>query len=216
MRLFSVVAAVAVGVLGLAPVASANTGQGGFTVLYASTNGFAHVCQVISSTSDKAHQAVVCADLTVTFSSGGVNYQVTSSAEAYCQTPAGAAEACDSILVSTVLSVGDGSYTSAAIKSCGYPAAACSAGRLTATSDPWGYNIHDAGQSDGQYTACDGSGTSSYNVWGLVVGWDDPTFKDVQTTIVTPDGQSWTVGLAPSQAPNDGVNESTGHYYVCP
>jgi hypothetical protein len=66
------------------PRASAATGAGGLTILYASLQNQAHQCNVIAD--DGTDQAVVCSDI-VTYE-GATDYYAYGRAEMICQTSA--------------------------------------------------------------------------------------------------------------------------------
>jgi hypothetical protein len=198
-RLLVVLAATAVGVLGLASGAEADTGPDGFTILYASSGDWVHTCNVISE-NDQRFQAVVCADLET--SEAGSDYYVKAQAEAYCQTTASphTPAPCEEVKDYARLSTAEGS-TADHPASCGD--GSCTTARIISATRTWDYTI--AGSGNGACLNPD----SSYDVWGLVVGDSDIT------TIITPDNYVWEVGVI-GLPPNDGFNESTGHYYVCP
>lgn len=209
-RKLAVVAAVAVAVFGLVPSASAGTviGVDGFPVLFAVTADSAHVCNVISASSDTAYQAVVCADLTT--SQSGNTYYVKASAEAYCQTPSGTAKACESVDVYTYLAMAGGDSRGPNGKYCGTDpdlGPACTTARNIASTSTWSYSIPDNG--------CEDYPLTDYDVWGLVLGYDNGVDSYSFTSIETPDGKDWVLGDS-GQSPNNGANESTGHNYICP
>jgi hypothetical protein len=189
------------------PQASADTGAGGFTILHAGRGDTAHTCNVVSGI-DSRYQAVVCADL-VTYE-GATDYYVYARAEAICQTSAGVEVACDSIADFAALAVGDGGNTGAYPAHCGAGYGACPDARVYADTRTWVYKIADAGNG-----ACSSNANSSYDVWGLVLGYHNGIDNNVETSLTTPDTIPWDVGYD-SGYPNDGHNESTGHYYICP
>lgn len=193
--------------MGTIPQASADTGAGGFTILHASRGDAAHTCNVISF-DDSRYQAVVCADL-LTYE-GATDYYVYARAEAICQTSTGVEVACASISEYAALAVGDGGNTGPYSAHCGPGVGACPDARVYADTRTWVYKIVDAGNG-----ACSSNANSSYDVWGLVLGAGNGVDNNVETSLQTPDGQTWQMGIGGGY-PNDGRNESTGHYYICP
>jgi len=171
---------------------------GGLTILHASADAEAHKCNIIGGANTK-YEAVVCDDL-MTYE-GASDYYVYDRAETYCQvTATGAAIACKSIAVETNLMTGDDAtdYAGAACGAAG--GGSCPTGRMYTSSRNWDYSIANAGGG-----TCSSNVNSSYQVYGEIYGDD--------TVIETPGGQYYGVDNGNA---NDGVNESSGHYFVCP
>ena len=183
--------------LAVAAPASADTGAGGLTILHASNGDQAHKCNVIGG-ANREYKAVVCADL-VTYE-GATDYYVYARAEAICEvTKTGQVVPCATIEEYTALYTGDGA-TSLYSNACG--SGYCPNGRLYESTRNWVYKIANAGGG-----TCSSSTSSSYQVWGIVQGVGN------YTEIVTPDGYPYFLDNGNA---NDGENESTGHYFVCP
>jgi hypothetical protein len=213
MRAFALAAVLAVAVIGLGPTADAAVGTGGFTILYAGSGGLAHVCNNIGHGPD-GDEAQVCADLTT--GQSGSTYWVRATAEAYCQNSAGQPIACEGIADYGSLSVGGGGddETIANPAVCGIQSqygVGCLTSRSSSTTRQWMYSV-----SAGSGGNCSKNEDSAYMVWGLVLGNDNGVDLSDTTEIDTPDGGTFIMGNGQGVAPNDGVNESTGHFYVCP
>jgi hypothetical protein len=182
--------------------ASAATGAGGLPILYASSQMQAHKCNVIGG--DSNYQAVVCSDI-LTYE-GATDYYAYGRAEAICQTTSThTVVPCKYIWESTALAAGDGTSTGTYSLTCAagsnYP---CPNGRFYKSTRDWVYSIAHAGGG-----TCSSNTGSSYDLWDIVWGGSG---IDV-ANIVTPDGGNYYLG---SGNANDGYNESTGHYYICP
>jgi hypothetical protein len=196
-RVAAIIAAAAGIMMGVVSPASADTGSDGFTILYASSQQGAHKCNVIGD--DGTYQAVVCSDLVTAENS--TQYDVHGQAEAICQrSTTHAVVPCKSINLVTSLATGNGSVSAAAGSGC-WGRDPCPDGRFYVSTGNWVYNIANSAP------ACWSNAGSAYLQWDVVwgQGWD--------TYIQTPDGSTYY--LANAQL-NDGSNESTGHYYICP
>ena len=183
--------------------ASAATGAGGLTILHASSQDQAHVCSIVGE--DATYEAVVCADL-LTYEGASV-YYAYARGEAFCQlTKAPHTEvACDNILERVTLQTGDNNATDLVGTSCGGEnanIATCPDARLFASTANWDYSIAAAGGG-----TCSSNVDTAYQIWGVLWGGE--------SWITTPDGKTWIVGHD-GFAPNDGVNQSSGHFFVCP
>ena len=144
---------------------------------------------------------MVCDDL-VTYE-GATDYYVYDNAEAYCQvTKTAQVVPCKYIQEQTTLETGGGATASYKI-TCGLGGPSCPAGRLNKSTRNWDYSIAHAGGG-----TCSSNTDSSYQVYGIV--WGEDNF----TMIETPTGDA-AYYLQDGEA-NDGVNESSGHYFVCP
>jgi hypothetical protein len=183
--------------------ASAATGPDGFTILNALSDAQAHKCNVIGG--DGSYQAVVCSDI-LTYE-GATDYYAYGRAEAYCQTASSAHTVvpCENIFEATQLSTGDGTNTGTYTLGCGTGGPACPDGRLYKSTRNWDYSIHNAGGG-----TCSSNPGSSYDVWDVVWGGGVDG-----ASIQTPDG-AWYYLSSFYGNGNDGGNESTGHYYICP
>lgn len=181
-----------------APPGNAATGADGFTILYASSDNFAHKCNVLVS-DDGGYQAVVCADV-LTYE-GATDYYAYARGEVFCQYLALSGTEiipCESMSVNVSLETGagaTGTYSETCYAGTSDP---CPNGRLYASTRNWVY------ATDIPSGQCSDNVNSSYQVWGVV--WGD-------SWIQLPNGDYWEVN--DGQA-NDGANQSTGHYFVCP
>jgi hypothetical protein len=178
------------------PRASAATGAGGLTILYASLQNQAHQCNVIAD--DGTDQAVVCSDI-VTYE-GATDYYAYGRAEMLCQTSAQPHTTipCYKITAGDTLEAGDGTHTDQYSFTC---AGNCSSGRNYLSTRNWVYKISNAGNG-----TCSANAGSSYDLWNVVWG--------INTEIWLPDtkeGYELRFG-----GPNDAPNESSGHYFICP
>jgi hypothetical protein len=182
-----------VALVGMTTTASAATGAGGFTILDASAGDQAHVCHILG-TDDDYHEAVVCVDINTEVS--GTQVLVQGQLEAYCQDDNGTVVQCANIMDGgEIAGVGGVWYQYAA--DCGHSLGACPTGREYAYS-PWMGDGTEAGES-----GC--ASNTSEALWSIAVG--------VATTIELP-GSDDSYTLSDTD-PNDGANESTGHYYIC-
>ncbi|HTU73467.1 MAG TPA: hypothetical protein VMG38_08100 [Trebonia sp.] len=184
--------------LAVAGPASAATGAGGLTILYASSGDMAHKCNVIGGANLK-YEAVVCADLIT--SESGADYHVKAQAEIICQvTATGQEVACLNSVTQLQLETGSGGATTLGGNGCGNGYAPCPVGRFEVQTRNWDYTI-----AGGEGGVCSSNVDTAYQVYTVVWGG--------LTSVTTPDGHSYSLGNGNA---NDGANESTGHYFVCP
>jgi hypothetical protein len=179
--------------VGTTTIASADTGAGGFTILDASAGNQAHVCHILG-TDDDYHEAIVCVDINTKVS--GEQVLVQGQVEAYCQDDNGTVIQCANIMSGGEIS-GTGGVWSEYAADCGHSLGSCPTGRKDATSS-WMGDGTESGES-----GC--ASNTAEALWAIAVG--------VSTTIELPGSDdSYTLS---NTAPNDGANESTGHYYIC-
>jgi hypothetical protein len=185
----------AIALAGVTTKASAATGTDGFTILHASDHDAVHTCLILG-TDDDYHEAIVCVDINTMTYDGEAYAQ--AEVEAYCQTKAGADVQCANITA-------EGEYANATLSqpiqfnaSCGHQHGSCPTGREYLKSS------YDATSAEGD-SSCGKVADSNAQVWAVALG--------IQTTIELP-GSDDSYTLA-GTSPNDGDNESTGHYYVC-
>jgi hypothetical protein len=183
--------------MAVAGTANADTGAGGVPILHATTSPMVHACNVIAS--DSTWQAVLCSDLITT--EVGSNYFVQGQAEAYCQKTAAphAMGTCKQIVVDDHLYVGSGGSTADAKAECDTNCPAN--GRLEVRSTRWGYTV--AGAANG---TCSSNVDSAYQVWAIITAGE--------TSWILPDKVRLTLGSG--EGANDGANQSSNHYFVCP
>jgi hypothetical protein len=180
--------------VGMTTSASAATGAGGFTILDASAGNEAHVCLILG-TDDDYHEAIVCVDIYTRVS--GDNAQIEGRVESYCQDDNGTVIQCANIMSAGEIASAGGVWTEYAA-GCGHSLGACPSGREYATSSYWMDDGTEAGES-----GC--ASNTAEAIWSIAFG--------ISTTIELPGSDdSYTLS---NTDPNDGVNESTGHYYVC-
>jgi hypothetical protein len=181
----------------LSSPASAATGADGFTILYASSGDQAHKCNVIGD--DGQYQAVICSDLVTAENS--TQYDVYGRAEGYCQTASTphTVVQCDRVSLETELATGTGVHTQDYEAQCD---GNCPSGRFYVSTPTWVYNIAPA-----EGGACSSNAGSAYLQWDVVDSSNDLSY------IETPDGYLYYLD---SYNANDGANESTGHYFICP
>jgi hypothetical protein len=179
--------------VGTTATASAATGEGGFTILNASAGNEAHVCTILG-TDDDYHEAIVCVDINTKVS--GDQVLVQGQLEAYCQDDNGTVVQCANITDGGEISSTGGVWSEYAAD-CGHSLGPCPTGREYAHSS-WMGDGTEAGES-----GC--ASNTSEALWSIAVG--------VSTTIELPGSDdSYTLS---NTDPNDGSNESTGHYYIC-
>jgi hypothetical protein len=145
------------------------------------------------------YEAVVCADLNTSESTN--DFYVNATAEEYCQLTKNAEVVpCEHIVMEPDLYVGDGNSTGFVHYEC-FPGAAsqCPDTRFVGWTRNWDYSIKAA-----ENRVCWSNTGSACQVWGIVLG---------ESWIETPDGHTYYVDEG---HPNDGVNESSGHNFVCP
>jgi len=182
-----------VALVGTTASASAATGEDGFTILNASAGNQAHVCHILG-TDDDYHEAIVCVDINTKVS--GDQVLIQGQLEAYCQDDNGTVVQCANIMDGGEISSTGGVWQQYAAD-CGHSLGACPTGREYAHS-PWMGDGTEAGES-----GC--ASNASEALWSIAVG--------VATTIELPGSDdSYTLS---NTGPNDGANESTGHYYIC-
>jgi hypothetical protein len=179
--------------VGTTATASAATGEGGFTILNASAGNEAHVCTILG-TDDDYHEAIVCVDINTKVS--GDQVLVQGQLEAYCQDDNGTVVQCANITDGGEISSTGGVWSEYAAD-CGHSLGPCPTGREYAHSS-WMGDGTEAGES-----GC--ASNTAEALWSIAVG--------VSTTIELPGSDdSYTLS---NTDPNDGSNESTGHYYIC-
>jgi len=182
--------------------ASAATGPGGFTILYASHGDEAHHCTSIGN--DGTTEGIICADIVTSSTSGSFPYYSSGQVEAYCQTiSSGAVVQCANI--NEVVGIFDPArHVVLGSRFCGHTDGACPVGRVDESTG--------SGLSNGDFywtsdTGCDTNPDSSYVNWSEVLGTGE-------TTIELPHSDK-TLALDPGAGANDGDDYSSGHYYVC-
>jgi hypothetical protein len=179
--------------VGTTASASAATGPDGFTILDASAGDEAHVCLILG-TDDDYHEAIVCVDINTKVS--GDEALIQGQVEAYCQDDNGTVVQCANIMSAGEISSVGGVWKEYAAD-CGHSLGSCPTGREYAYS-PWMDDGTEAGES-----GCASNPVEA--LWSIAFGGD--------TTIELPGSDdSYTLG---NSDPNDGANESTGHYYIC-
>jgi hypothetical protein len=186
----------AVAIAGTTVNANAATGADGFPIIHASSGGAAHTCHILG-TDDDYHEAIVCVDINTMTYDGDAFAQ--SEVEAYCQTTAGTVVQCANIIAQGQYSASGGLGALQPYgKNCGHQYGACPTGRLY-LSGAW-----VAASAEGD-SSCGKVVNSVAQVWSIALG--------ASTTIELPgSGDTYTLS---NTSPNDGTNESTGHYYVC-
>jgi hypothetical protein len=182
-----------VALVGMTTTANAATGADGFAILDASAGNQAHVCHILG-TDDDYHEAIVCVDINTKVS--GDQVLIQGQVEAYCQDDNGTVVQCANIMSGGEISSTGGVWYSYA-GDCGHSLGACPTGREYSYS-PWMGDGTSAGES-----GC--ASNPSEALWSIAVG--------VATTIELP-GSDDSYTLSDTD-PNDGSNESTGHYYIC-
>jgi hypothetical protein len=129
--------------------------------------------------------------------SGGEAF-AQSEVEAYCQTTAGTVVQCANITAEGEIATGGTFGTMSYDKSCGHQHGACPTGRET-LNGAW---VAVSAEGDG---TCGQVLDSNAQVWSVAIGGE--------TSIELPGSDdTYTLSLT---SPNDGTNESTGHYFVC-
>lgn len=187
-----------IAVVGTSMSAHAATGAGGITILHASNGDMAHQCTVIGEVD--GYQGVVCADLLTGLL--GSQYWVEGRVEAYCQTDAGVEVQCADVdLLYGEMADGGGGNTLIGGTQCGHSYGPCSTGRNYAYSRSNFY--YDTSTYP---VSCSSSTGSITQVWAVAAGG--------VVGIELPKSDKW-VYLSTANS-NDGGNESTGHYYICP
>jgi hypothetical protein len=181
-------------------------------ILYASEAQTAHDCVVLGSAYDKNTgtdvEGVICADLPTGQSSTVTgDYADWSQAEAFCQLPDDSDVECAQINIEFGIFNGAGQSegiltVSEGNDQCGHDESnPCPDSRMIIGSN--GFNYSKTTYTD---STCDTSVSEPTQVWDVVFGSG--------TQIELPGSDTW-VSLA-SADPNDGENESTGHYFACP
>jgi hypothetical protein len=190
----------AFGVLGTSLSASAATGTGGITILYAGEGNTAHTCNVIGSAD--GYQAVICADIYT--GEGDTQYWAEGKVEAFCQQGSGSTAVtvrCAHVDMAGRLSSATGNENPVGQWVCGHQYGACSTGRNVIETKSFAYS---------SASGCASNPDSQYDLWMIAVGNSETASP---TSIELPVSDK-TVYLGVGNA-NDGPNESTGHYYIC-
>lgn len=179
--------------VGTTASASAATGPDGFSILDASAGNEAHVCLVLG-TDDDYHKAVVCVDINTKVS--GDEVLIQGQVESLCEDDNGTVIQCANIMSAGEIASTGGVWAEYAAD-CGHALGSCPTGREYAHSN-W--------MADGSEASESGCASNPVEaLWSIAFG--------VSTTIELPGSDdSYTLG---NTAPNDGANESTGHYYIC-
>ena len=185
------------------PSGTAPTDAGGVPILYASTGQMAHKCAILGSAEDSnidgPVQGIVCADIVTSTGSGG--YNALAQIEIYCQTPEGATVQCaDAITTADLANASGGVAETSGSWQCGHSYGPCATGRNYDKTINYTYS---ASLSD-----CASNLGAATDTWGLAVGGGS------NTKIELPGSDTW-VSLNSSTA-DDGNNQSTGHFYICP
>jgi hypothetical protein len=106
---------------------------------------------------------------------------------------------CQGMVLDNMLSTGSGNSTFDAEADCG-DGSCPKNGRFTVISPRWGYTV--AGAANG---TCSSNVHTSYQVWAIATA--------EETEWIFPDGNYWALD---GDGANDGLNQSSGHYFVCP
>jgi len=185
------------------PSSTAVTDADGLPILYASDGQQAHKCTVIGSANDSnidgTVEGVVCADIVTSSDSSG--YQALAQIELICQTPEGATVQCaDAITTAELANASGGVVETSGSWQCGHSYGPCATGRDYVKTINYSYPA--TSMSD-----CSSNAAAATDTWGLAVGGSS-------TEIELPGSDDW-VSLSSSNA-DDGTNQSTGHFYICP
>jgi len=179
--------------VGTTASASAATGPDGFAILDASAGNEAHVCLVLG-TDDDYHKAVVCVDINTKVS--GDEVLIQGQVESLCEDDNGTVIQCANIMSAGEIASTGGVWAEYAAD-CGHSLGSCPTGREYAHSE-WKGDGSEASES-----GC--ASNTAEALWSIAFG--------VSTTIELPGSDdSYTLD---NTVPNDGANESTGHYYIC-
>jgi hypothetical protein len=170
-----------------------------FPILNAVQDQIAHHCNVIGSAD--GYQAVVCADIDTNVDSladGQTQWNFWGAVEAYCQQEQSGVwqpVTCANMTLQGSVNTGIGDTSSTMDYKCGHANGTCPALRIAiATSSSYsGFGCNDTNTDalNQAWTIAQGSATS------IELPVSDKTFY-------ADDGQA-----------NDGVNESSGHYFIC-
>lgn len=202
-RILGVVAA-AIALCGMA-AAQANADPDNLPILHASQGDQAHACTVIGY--DSSYEAVVCSDIITTYNSVTKDYTAQGRAEVICQTRSSSAvKQCDGISVVTALEDGVDTIPSDAATNwaCGYlsdSGTSCSSGRNYVYAHTLSYTPLSG--------TCATNLDSTDQVYNVVFGKQSTVDHD--TAVYLPDG-AWVNMMTA----NDGSNQNSGHYFVCP
>jgi hypothetical protein len=196
--------------IGFTP-AYADTGQDGFTVLYASSpfsQNITHGCAVLG-TDRFGNQAVECVDLDVLpnfddYGEPNYPYFAAAGVEAYCQNSSGAVIQCANISESVSLENGLGQFHYVS-QQCGHSNGSCPPSSRY-------IDFADAGGTDSNFTYYDSSNCSKYadsnfQVYAVVWGGAGNVIELPQSDM--------SIALGNGAGANDDGNLSNGHYYAC-
>lgn len=188
--LIAAVVLTAAALAGSVTPASAATGPDGSPVLNASSRGTVHHCEVLGPASPSGYEAVVCVDINTATNYNSTGYLAQGEIEAFCKIGAGTQTVpCQHIAVDGVFANADNTFQDIYLGCNGV----CPAGRFTVPSESFNYTGgHDCASSLG------------HNVWTVALS---------DTTVVTPDGDFFSVG---ENGGNDDGNYSSGHAWICP
>jgi hypothetical protein len=194
--------AVGVSVLGISAALLTPAQASSVPILYVGSE--AHQC--IDFYNDGSYQAIICADILTGSTSSG--YYAKGQAEAYCQNESGKVVNCDQIYLDSYMydSANVGSPGTDDTYQCvddatGYPNCPGNGDREYQPLDQLNY-------SSSQYNLnnCASNTSADNQVWTVV-------FSGSQ--IELPDGNWGNLGEGGTQ-PNDGQNQTSGHYFICP
>lgn len=186
--------------------AVANADPDNLPVLYGGQDGFAHQCKVIGI-AVRGYEAVVCSDL-IARDGGTIDdpyYYVEGQTEVFCQTISGTIVGCEGVYVNANLASGAGELGDGLPSGCGsYANGAACAGdgqRNYFIDGSWSWSL-----PGGVDTSCDSDLNSTNQVWNVVFGGSGSTYVKLPNSGAV---ETLLVG-------NDGANQSTGHYFICP
>jgi hypothetical protein len=183
--------------LGTSMSASAATGTDGFPVLFASYADTAHHCTVVGKPVD-GYEGVMCADI-LTSEVNSSDYYGIGQIEVYCQTTTGVTVQCADIDSYGFLYSADGEELPIEF-ACGHANGACSSGRNTiSTLGLNGQQVWYQSNAD-----CSTAPDSDHDVW-----------QEVGGDIELPKSDAWVDLPEGGGNTGDGLDFTTGHYYIC-
>lgn len=204
MRKLSARLALASAVALLATAGFATNASASFPVLHTGAGDMAHTCNVVG-VAVRGYEAVVCSDL-FTGNDGSGFSQVWGQVEAYCQTIEGVVVQCANIKLTENIIVNTGTIPAGEGTEyiCGHDDGPCPSGRFI----PPPTTVSNISSSLG-WNSSSCITNPSYNMWNLAWGGSRQI-----TVIELPVSDANEVLESPYA--NDGDNESSGHYDICP
>lgn len=161
---------------------------------------FGHQC--VKFADDGSYQAIICADIITGTNSAG--YYAKGQAEAYCQNEQNQVVGCDAVYINA------GLYNESNVNWQGDYPTPCGDGYANCVPNGqrnyYSLNTFQYNSNQWNLNNCSSNTNNATQVWSVVF---------FQSDIRLPDGNIYDLGYT-NLPPNDGMNETSGHYFICP